>query len=206
MPAKSRTRSKRYDLSYRPKTYWPDRKAAGSETEIVRISVSSSSSDVISLRARRTASRRIAYRMVHEDAQGRTRHRIRVKPAASARPLTLGAVIEMLEHACYAGPCPDEGDDERFGGVIWGTLRLNLEHGTVPADDYLFLLKISSAHYRRLEAYYDAQLSDWCLSNCIEDDDCGEVVRLRTGRFPRRLIAPAVNTSSARRSRGSSGR
>jgi hypothetical protein len=191
MPAKRRrsTAPRRYNLSYRPATYWPARKAAaGTDAEIARITVSSSSSDAISLKARRTASGRIAYRMIHEDARGRTPHRIRVQPASSAAPLTLGELIGMLESACYAGPCPDEGDDERFGGVIWGTLRLNLEHGTVPADDYLFLLRIASNHYPQLERYYDARLSDWCLANCIEDDDCGKVVRLRTGRFPRRLM------------------
>ena len=182
----ARTQRKKPDLSFRPKTYWPARGAA--DAEVVRIAVSSSSRDVITLWARRSG-RRIAYRMVHTDASGRTRHRIRVSPASSARPLTLGELIEMLETACYAGPCPDEGDDERFGGVIWGTLRLNLEHGIDHADDYLFHLRIASEHYPQLESYYDERLGEWCLSNCIEDEGCGEVVRLRTGRFARKLIA-----------------
>lgn len=179
-------RMKKPDLSFRPKTYWPTR--SGTDAEVVRIAVSSSSRDVITLLARRSG-RRIAYRMIHTDANGRTRHRIRVNPASSARCLALGELIELLETACYAGPCPEEGDDERFGGVIWGTLRLNLEHGIDHADDYLFHLRITSQHYPRLERYYLDRLGEWCLSNCIEDEDCGKVVRLRTGRFPRKIVA-----------------
>jgi hypothetical protein len=128
------------------------------------------------------------YRMFHEDADDRIRRRIRVKPATSARPLTFGELIGLLETACYAGPCPDEGDDERYGGVVWGTVRLHLEHGSAHADDYLFALSVVSEHYPQLERYYADRLSEWCLDNCIEDEDYGKVVRLRTGRFPRKLL------------------
>ena len=95
----------------------------------------------------------------------------------------------MLETACYSGPCPDEGDDEKFGGVIWGTLQLSLEHGVDHADDYLFHLRITSAHYPALERHYLDRVGDWCLANCIEDDECRRIVRLRTGRYPRKLVA-----------------
>ena len=127
--------------------------------------------------------------MIHEDASGRTAQRIRIKPASSTQPLTLGELIAMLETACYARPCMDESDDQRYGGVIWGTLRLNLEHGVDHADDYVFFLKVTSKHYRQLGRHYDERLSEWCLANCIEDDDCKKVVRLRTGRYPRKLIS-----------------
>ena len=185
------TKRRRLDLSFRPKTYWRSGKqsSAKPETEIARIAISSSSRDAIILRARRDDRGRIRYRMLHEDAFGRTRHRIRVRPASSVEPLTLGELIAMLESACYSGPCPDEGDDERYGGVIWGTLQLSLEHGIDHADDYLFFLKITSKHYLRLERYYLDRVSEWCLANCIEDDDCRKIVRLRTGRFPRKLVS-----------------
>jgi hypothetical protein len=183
---------RKLDLSFRPKTYWRTRNSASAarpETEIVRIAVSSSSRDAISLKARRDSGGRLRYRMLHEDAFGRTRHAIRVKPASSAEPLTMGELIALLESACYAGPCPDEGDDERYGGVIWGTLRLSLEHGIDHAEDYLFFLRITSDHYPRLERYYFDRVGEWCLAHCIEEDDCRRIVRLRRGRFPRKLVS-----------------
>src|SRR5688572_11300238 len=158
----SRTPRRKTDLSFRPKSYWPPRSRAA-EAEIVRIGISSYSRDAIILSARRSHTGRIHYRMIHEDVFGRTRHRIRVKPASSAAPLTLGELIGLLEGACYSGPCPDEGDVEKFGSVIWGTLQLSLEHGIDHADDYLFHLRISSAHYPDLEAHYLDRVSDWCL-------------------------------------------
>ena len=181
---------RRLDLAFRPKTYWPartrSRDAAATEVEIVRIALSSSSRDAIVLKASRAPRGRIAYRMLHEDAHGPTRQRIRVKPLSSARPLTLGEMIELLENACYAGRCRE--GDERFRGVVWGTLQLHLEHGTDHADDYLFLLRVSSPHYRQLERYFDERLNEWCLANCVEEEDCGEVVRMRTGRFLRKVV------------------
>jgi hypothetical protein len=179
------------NLAYRPERYWPagrrSRIAAQNEVEIVRVALSSASRDAIVLKARRAEGRRIEYRMVHEDVHGPTRQRIRVKPASSTRPLTLGEVITMLETACYAGRC-NEGD-ERFRGVIWGTLQLHLDHGVDHADDYLFLLNVRSRHYRQLERYFDQRLNDWCLANCIEEENCGKVVRLRTGRHARKVVA-----------------
>jgi len=187
-PKKRRTASRKLDLSFRPRSYWPPRSRAP-EVEVVRIAISSSSADAIVLSARRAAGGRFSYRMVHQDAFGHSRHRIRARPVSSALPLTLGELITMLETACYSGPCPDEGDEEKFGGVIWGTLQLSLEHGIDHADDYLFHLRITSAHYPVLERHYLDRVGDWCLANCIEDDDCRRIVRLRTGRYPRKLVA-----------------
>ena len=178
-------RKRSLNLAFRPKSYWPPGRRTRDEVEIVRITVSSASRDAIVLKAGRGERGRIVYRMVHEDAHGPTRQRIRVKPATSARPLTLGEVIAMLEGACYAGRCDES--DERYRGVIWGTLQLHFEHGVDHADDYLFLLKVSSRHYRQLERHFDERLNEWCLANCIEEEECGKVVRLRTGRFPLRL-------------------
>src|SRR5688572_17361774 len=106
MPMRKRSKAKktksprRFDLSFRP-SYPRTRKSA---FEIVRIAIASASRDAIVLSARRDEGR-VRYRMVHEDAFGRTKHRIRVKPASSAQPLTLGELVAMLESACYAGPC-----------------------------------------------------------------------------------------------------
>jgi hypothetical protein len=177
------------DLSYSPRSYWSSSRARPPEAELARIALSRRGDDAIVLRARRYPSGRIRYRMAHEGEGGRKRRLIALKPASSTRPLTLGALIELLESACYAAPCPDEGDDERYGGVIWGTVRLHLEHGLEHADDLLFFLKVTSEHYPQLERYYAERLDEWCLANCVEAEDCGKVVRLRTGRFPRKLIS-----------------
>jgi hypothetical protein len=176
-------------LTFAPRTYWAARGSnASTEAEIVRIALSSSGADAVVLTARLTPNARIRYRMTHVDSRERARRRISVAPASSAKPLTLGELIDLLENACYAGPCPDEGDDARYGGVIWGTLRLHMEHGLQHADDYLFFLKVTSRHYPQLERHYAERLNEWCLANCVEDDDCGKVVRLRTGRFARKLM------------------
>lgn len=193
MATQRKTPSGKADFSFAPTSYWRDGDGSGTEAEVVRIELSSSSVEVITLKARLAATGRILYRMIHEDPSGRRSGRIRVKPAVSARPLTFGELVELLERACYAKPCPDEGDDERYGGVIWGTLRLHLEHGLGHADDYLFTLKVTSEHYPELERYYAERLNEWCLANCVEDEDCGKMVRLRMGSFPRTLNPPGYS-------------
>ena len=176
---------RRFDLAFRPASYWPTR-SRDSEVEIVRITLSAQTRDAFVLSARRDG-RGVAYQMVHEDVHGPTRQRIRIKPTSSARPLTLGEMVALLESACFAGRS-HEGD-ERFRGVIWGNLQLQLEQGHDHADDYLSLLTVSSPHYRQLERYFGDRLDEWCLANCIEEEDCGKIVRLATGRFPRKLVA-----------------
>ena len=111
----------RVDLAFRPKSYWPrgQRGSPQDGIELVRITLATPTRDVFTLKARR-ADRHIVYQMVHQDWTGCTRHRIRLRPAASTRPLTLGELVAMLEGACFAGRC-HEGD-ERFRGIIWGTL------------------------------------------------------------------------------------
>lgn len=193
MAIRKRTKPARQpDFAFAPKSYWGQGTRRGMEAELVRITLSSASADVITLKARIAATGRILYTMAHEDIRGGKNRRIRVKPASTARPLTFAELTELLERACYAGPCPDEGDDERYGGVIWGTLRLHLEHGIEHADDYLFTLKVTSQHYPQLERYYADRLNEWCLAHCVEDD-CGKVVRLRIGRFPRKLSPPGYS-------------
>jgi hypothetical protein len=195
MTARKRTKSPpQLDAAFAPKSYWsPRTRPRNIEAEIARITLSASTADIVSLRARPTSAGRIQYRMIHADASDRARRRIGVSPVSSARPLTLGELIGLLERACYRGPCPDEGDDERYGGVIWGTLRLHLEHGVAHADDYFFALRVASEHYPQLERYYADRLSEWCLENCAEDEDCGKLVRLRTGRFARKLNPPGYS-------------
>jgi hypothetical protein len=180
---------KSIDLSFRPRSYARPRRSrsvstsdGADEVVVARVAMASTHGDVISLRAKRTSDGRIRYRMVHEDARGRANRPIRIKPASSARPLTLGELVQVLDGAHYRGACGDPGDQERFGGVIWGTLQLHFEHGIDHAEAYLFFTTITSEHYPQLEAHYLQRMSEWCLANCAEEEDCKKVVRMRLRR------------------------
>jgi hypothetical protein len=186
---KSPQTKKTFDLDFRPARYrWPrtsrGAKAAPDAREVVlaRIRVASTHGDVIALRAKRTDDGRIRYRMVHEDAHGHSNRPIRIRPASSERPITFGELVDMLDRAYYHGAIGEPEDQERFGGVIWGTLQLHFDHGVDHADGYLFFTSVESEHYPQLEAYYMNRMSEWCLANCIEEDDCKKIVRMRLKR------------------------
>jgi hypothetical protein len=194
MPAKQRSatttraaRRPKFDLTFRPRTYrWPrrPRTAAASATEVTvaRISLATPHRDLISLRARRGADGRIRYRMVHDDIHGPANRRIRMSRASGDKPLSMGELVELLDTAYYDGACADPHDQECFGRVVWGTLRLHFEHGVDHADSYLFFTTVTSVHYPQLEAYYRERMSEWCIDNCQEEEDCKRIVRLRRMR------------------------
>jgi hypothetical protein len=196
MPRAARAQSQRraprknkFDLDFRPTSYrWPRKSRSAKpardagEIVIARIRIGSTHGDSIVLRAKRTEDGRIRYRMAHEDAHGAGNRPISVKPVATKRPLSFGEVVEMLEAAHYRGACADPDDQERFGGVLWGTLQLHFDHGIDHADGYLFFTSVTSEHYPQLEAYYRERLSDWCLENCIEEEDCKKIVRMSLRR------------------------
>jgi hypothetical protein len=174
---------RKLDLDFRPAAYrWPRRRADGtSEALVARIALSTPHRAQISLRARRGKDGRLRFTMLHEDGVGAAR-RIRVSPASSSRPLSLGELVAMLDGACYHAACADPGDQARFGGVIWGTLQLHFDHGIDHADDYVSFVRVTSDHYPELERYYLDRLSEWCLENCEEAEDCKRIVRLRARR------------------------
>jgi hypothetical protein len=186
--SKRTPRKKRFDLDFRPASYrWPRKSRSASpsrdagEVVVARITIASTHGDSIALRAKRTDDGRIRYRMVHEDAHGHGSRPILIKPTSSPQPLTFGEVVEMLDRAAYrAAGEPD--DHARFGGVIWGTLQLHFDHGIDHADGYLFFTSVKSEHYPQLEAYYRERLSEWCLDNCVEHEDCRKIVRMRLKR------------------------
>jgi hypothetical protein len=177
-----------FDLTFRPRTYrWPrrprtDTAATATEVTIARISLATPHRDVISLRARPGSDGRIRYRMIHDDVHGPANRRIRMSRAASDKPLAMGELVELLDTAYYDGACADPRDQECFGRVIWGTLRLHFEHGIEHADAYLFFTTVTSERYPQLEAYYRERMSEWCIDNCEEAEDCKKVVRLRRRR------------------------
>jgi hypothetical protein len=194
MPAKQRSatrtraaRRPKFDLTFRPRTYcWPRRPrtaaASAAEVTVARIALATPHRDLISLRARRGADGRIRYRMIHDDVHGPANRRIRMSRASSDKPLSMGELVELLDTAFYDGACADPHDQECFGRVVWGTLRLHFEHGVDHADAYLFFTTVTSEHYPQLEAYYRERMSEWCIDNCEEEEDCKRIVRLRRRR------------------------
>lgn len=183
---KRAVRQPRFDFAYRPRSYrWP-RKRAGDdgprEVVIARVAFSTPHADSITVLAKRSEEGRIRYSMLHRDAHGRARHRIRIRPASSDRPLSFEELVGMIESACFHGACPEPDDQARFGGVIWGTLQLHFEHGIDHAEDYLFFATVTSDHYPQLEAYYRSRMSEWCLAHCEEEEDCKRIVRMRLRR------------------------
>ena len=151
------------------------------ERTVARILLATPHRDLITLRARRGADGRMRYRMVHDNG-GTAARRIRIKPTVTKQPLKFEQVVELLDSAHYENACADPYDRECYGNVIWGTLRLQFEHGIAGADDYLFFATVQSEQYPQLEAYYRDRLAEWCLERCEEEDDCGKVVRMKLRR------------------------
>ena len=176
----------RFDFDFRPRRYrWPRRSRhpsalSANEITIVRVVLATPHRDVITLRARRGEDGRIRYRMVHEGAPATPR--IRAQPTASAQPLSMGELVALLDGAYYDGACTDAYDQECYGRVIWGTLRLHFENGIDAADAYLGFATITSAYYPQLDAFYSERLAEWCLEHCEEEEGCGKVVRMRMRR------------------------
>lgn len=156
---------RRYDFSFRPESYWPRGARNVEEVDIARVTFSTSPRETFALKAARAERSRIAYRIVHEDVRG-GKKRIRVEPASSARPLSFGELVEMLDAACYAGRCDPR--DECYRTVIWGTLQMHLEHCGGCGDDYASTVEVTSGYYPQLERYYGERLDEWCLEHCAE--------------------------------------
>lgn len=152
------------------------------EVTVARIVLATPHRDVITLRARRAAGGRMRYHMIHEGADTRAMRRICIRPTVTKKPLTFDALVELLDGASYEGACADPFDQECYGRVIWGTLRLHFENSPAGADEYLDFATITSDKYPGLEAYYRERIAEWCLERCAEEEGCGKVVRMAMRR------------------------
>ena len=140
--------------------YLPDYRPG--EIEIVRIELQSTTSDVISLRAR-LVGRRIGYRIVDEypDDGGYV-----CSPKTSLRPLTLRVLIELLDEAEFNG-----GD--LVGGVSLGFNHSNADGGCDRAELRHFT-RLSSPFYPGLEEHYEHVFDDWVAEADEQGDDSRE--------------------------------
>ena len=152
------------------------------EVTVARIVLATPHRDVITLRARRAAGGRMRYRMIHEGADTRATRRICIRPTVTKKPLAFGELVELLDSAYYEGACADAYDQECYGRVIWGTLRLHFENGAAGADEYLDFAAVTSDEYPQLEACYRERIAEWCLERCEEEEGCGKVVRMAMRR------------------------
>ena len=151
------------------------------EVTVARILLATPHRDRITLRVRCDADGRMRYRMIHE-GDARATRRIRIQPTVSRKPLAFEQIVELIDSAYYEGACADPHDQDCYGRVIWGTLRLHFESGVEDADAYLGFVNIVSDRYPQLEAYYRERLAGWCLEHCEEEEDCGKVVKMRLRR------------------------
>ncbi|MBM3901705.1 MAG: hypothetical protein FJ379_06395 [Verrucomicrobia bacterium] len=115
------------------------------ETEIVRIELESTTSDVISIRGR-CWKRRIRYRVVDEYQET-----FEVKPATSQRPFTLGQLIRFIDRVSHQdlwGPFSLAYNELNADG---GTERRRLRHFT----------RISSDIYPQLHDHFEHVFTEW---------------------------------------------
>jgi hypothetical protein len=142
-----RERIGRIHHSFMGGEYLPEFKVG--EEEIVRILLESTTSDVISVRARPIPGG-IAWRVVDEYPD---RGEYIVRPEVSVGPLTLAELIDLLDGASYTG-----GDLE--GGVALGWNNMNLDGGET-ASELRYFTTLESSLYPELSAHYDRVFDDW---------------------------------------------
>jgi hypothetical protein len=116
------------------------------EVEIARICLRSTTSDVITLRARPTQ-RGIAYR-VEDEYDGK----FTLPISASEKPLTLAEIIEQFEHGRLE-------DLDYGGGLALGFNNLNAE-SSGPAQVRYFT-RITSSLYRQLAPHFEHVFDEW---------------------------------------------
>jgi hypothetical protein len=139
--------------------YLPDYRAG--EVEIARISLASTTNDIISLRARRGRTGVIRYSIADEYNGDFT---YSLSRQTSKRPLTLGQLVCFLENSCQ---------HEVPGDLILGYNELNNEH-LQDRDSLRHFTRISSEFYPQLARHCEHVFEDWVdagLEAEQEDED-----------------------------------
>ena len=123
------------------------------EVEIARLSLESTTWDVISIRAR-PVGQRIAYRVVDEYQTDYV-----IRPKTSKHPLTLAQLVALIEGL-------SDGEQDRSPAamredqVIYGDPQRLRE-----AADFV---KVSSPYYAELAGWYEVQAADWLEARLAE--------------------------------------
>lgn len=128
------------------------------EIEIARVSLRSTTADVISVRAR-CEGRVIKYRIVDEYES-----EFKVAPAESLEPLTMGELIALIDRA----------EDSLIGGKGLTTVFRDYNLGIVGRpENYVDFVTVSSDFYPQLQAWYEDEARQWCeeAMRCLAEDD-----------------------------------
>lgn len=131
------------------------------EVEIARISLASTTSDQVSVRARK-GDGVIRYRIVGEYEEDESM-RYELPFEESEKPLTLTELIELIDGACHPEPwCP--------GGILtsnWTSMN-DMGYG---ASEIIGFLSLSSSFYPQLGACYQALGERWLEENMEFEDE-----------------------------------
>jgi hypothetical protein len=133
--------------------YLPDYEE-GDEAEIARVTLDSTTRDVISVRACREGGR-IAYRVVDEYDRSFT-----VSPESSELPLTLGELIALIDGVEWEG----------YQGLTT-VFRDSCCDCEVSAEESANFVNVSSEFYPRLAAWYDEEAEEWLERVLGQDGD-----------------------------------
>lgn len=167
--------SKKYDLDFAPESYFgggdagrtpPDMRSSffggaflpgldEMETEIVRITLESTTFDIISVRAR-LEDGRIHYSVVDE-YEGKFEYTC--KPESSDRPLTMRELIDLMENTAV--------NDEYFGLVLGMAKYKAWESGD--AGSWVHFATVSSDFYPQLGGWYFDAYEEWYEENRDKD-------------------------------------
>ncbi|MCE9614869.1 MAG: hypothetical protein K8T26_11370 [Lentisphaerae bacterium] len=133
------------------------------EVTLVRVDLKSANADVIEVRAA-SAGKRIRYRVVDE-----YNTRFPTRPRSSARPLTLGQLVDLVDHA---SPAYDFG--ESLGLCYTAS---NYECGGCTLDDLEDFTSVSSDIYPELSTHYHRVQEEWFEARRRELVELGQEVR-----------------------------
>ena len=135
------------------------------ELEIARVTLKSTTMDVVSIRARKTR-HRIIYQIV--DEYGEEYFDYKLSQKSSIKPLTLRQLIALLDNAID-------------GGLVGGAREWNYREGGGSPEEIYDFETASSAFYPQLSEWYDAANEEWLSSEeeilereRIEDEE-GEI-------------------------------
>ena len=123
--------------------YLPD--YLSNEVEIARVTMKSTTMDVISIRARHTK-HRIKYRILDEYGDFWGEDHYVMRPATSLRPLTLKQVIDVID----------------LNDLVDGPREENYDGGSCCSPDEIFeFCTVSSAYYPELDRWFDEVNEEW---------------------------------------------
>jgi hypothetical protein len=122
------------------------------EVEIARVELASTTGDVIQVRAR-NASGTIAYRVVDEYYDEGSRYK--VAPEDSARPLTLGELIDLIDTARRADEEHIYGDERYDVGLVDSARDINYYEGSGDAGGLREFVRVTSGFDPELEGYFE---------------------------------------------------